>query len=360
LAGISDTQLFLSRANWLDDLSLNAASIVIPSDKLGLQWSLGTRMLYSGDLQGFDAAGQVVEEASYYGLAFTSGLSRQFRSVGLSLGISVSYFREHLPLETGDGFAVNVGGSFRRGANKIDFYAANLGGTVSFEGHSYPVDSYYVFGYGRSFQQGWGKFDIGGQLVAARSATELVQLGIAYHMNRYFSLRGSLDHTFDEAASTGVPVSAGLGFCYGHLTLDYGYTPHEYFSNTHTFSVGFRFNGGSVQGSMKNSQALPLHTGINPASSDMTFRNGEDHQTANGTVQASQPATYEIVAGTHARLESAEAERRALELLNVPARIRDDGGKYQIVIESFDTMDKANTALKRYKKQGHTFTIAQN
>ncbi|MEJ2720641.1 MAG: SPOR domain-containing protein [bacterium] len=276
----------------------------------------------------------------------------------MSLGFAVTYLREHIPLETGDGVAFTLGASYERGANRFDAFAANLGGKVGFEGHDYPVDSYYVLGYGRAINQGWGQLVLGGQFMAARSQVKLVQLGAAYYFAKYFSLRTGFDHAFGAPATAAVPISGGLGFRFGSLSLDYGYTPHEYFSNTHTFSVGFRFGAPSSPAGPAGPSLDPIHTGANTAPAARS--DGASDTPPTTRVEKAGETGYEIVAGIHGRLESAEAEAKALHLLNVPAVVDRHAGRFRVVVGSYDTLGEANSALERYQKQGHLFKIARS
>ena len=237
---VTSGQLFLTTANWLDDLSFSAASIVVPFQS-GLRWSVGTRFLYSGGLQGFNASNQVVEEESYYDVAATTGLSKRFNGIGLALGADVTYVREHFPGQTGDGVTFSFGGSYQLQQHRVDFFARDLGGTLSFPDRGYPIDSRYTFGYGYMLNRAWGQLNLGGQMTMSRSQYQRFQIGATYMMNNYVSLRSGFDHAFSAETSLGVPLSMGIGVHYRNLNLDYAFTEQQYFSDTHTVSVTFAF-----------------------------------------------------------------------------------------------------------------------
>ncbi len=364
VANLSRGQLFFSRVSWLEDLSLNAASVVLPVTPYDLNWSLGTRLLYSGDLKGYDDSNQVVAEESYYGLAFTTGVSKRFTPLGLSLGLGVSYFREHLPLETGDGFAMSLGASYQYRGHRVDFFANDLGGKIAFEGRDYPLDSRYVLGYGHVFKSGGGRLDVGGQMTISRSQLKRFQLGGAYHFARFFTLRGGMDQPLGSAPHTQTPVTAGLGFRYGNLAVDYAYASQEYFSNTHTFSVGFLFGqsapagGPADEGTMMGSsqgaaKAVPGVSGkVTTAPSVAAAEISKDASSA-----ALGAPSYEILAGIHARSESARAEMRALQLLKLSAVVENSGDRFRVIVGKYESLEKANAALARLGAKGHHFTI---
>ncbi|UCG52870.1 MAG: hypothetical protein JSW58_04760 [Candidatus Latescibacterota bacterium] len=356
LAHLSRTQVFLSRANWLDDLSLNAASGVFPLRRYDINLSVGTRLLHSGELKGFDQTSQVVAEESYYGLSFSTALSKRFSSLGLSLGLGVTYLREHLPTETGDGFAMSLGASYERMGHRVEVFAQDLGGQISFDGRDYPVDSRYVLGYGHVFNRGWGRVDVGGQVTISRSQFKRFGIGAAYHFPRFFTLRSGIDHTFDAANRSQLPLSAGLGFRYGNFLLDYAYTSQEYFSSTHTFSVGFSFGAGGV-GVVENKTTMGRRD-LNPTGLPISYDDPMNTRVSQVSPANTPPASFAILAGVHSRVESARSEMRALRLLKVPAVVEKHGDEFKVLVGRYKSLEKANAELDRFESKGHRFTIA--
>jgi hypothetical protein len=182
-----------------------------------------------------------------------------------------------------------------------------------------------------------------------------------YHLPRFFILRSGLDRVFEGPATARLPLSAGFGLRYGNFMLDYAFTPQEYFENTHTFSVGVSFGGGSgviqtgepVYGAIE--RAVPV-AGAQPAA---TAR--QDVSDSAGTATpGSKPTpatTYAIVAGSHARVESAESEARALTLVKVPATVEADQDAFVVVVGRYASQKEAKKALIRYENRGHRFEI---
>jgi len=352
ISRVSQSCVFFSRANWLDELSLNAAGAVVPIPRHGLAFSFGSRLLYAGELNGFDGDDQVVSEDSYYGLALSTALSKRFDGLGLSLGVGVTYMREHLPAETGDGLAVSFGMSYERSSHHIDVFAEDVGGTMSFEGHKYAVAGRYALGYGYAFNRGWGRLDVGTQIVFSHSALSDVQLGAACHLNRFFIFRGGFDRAIDGAQDDQLPIGAGLGFRYGSLMLDYAFTPQEYFTSTHTFSVGFSFGGGSMGGATLSAAVPPV-----PSSTNLAAERAASKEPAPVKKPKEQAAKYEIIAGVHSRAESARAEIRALRLVKVAASLETVGDRYKVLVGRYPTLEAANSALERFEKLGHRFQL---
>jgi len=339
-AGISANEIYLTRASWLDALSLNAAGLVLQAP-MELKWSLGSRLLYSGGLTGYDSSEQPVAEGSFYDLAFSTGLSRRFRSIGLDLGFGVTYVREHLPLENASGVVYSVGATYRRAGHRFELFAQDLGGSLKFPGRAYPIDSRYGFGYGRTFRVAWGSFDVGAQLTVSRSDYQRVQVGASYLANPLLTLRTGFEHVFAGPTSTQLPVRAGLGVHIGSISLDYAYTSQKYFSSTHTVSFGYSFGSEAGKSSGASRRRAP-------------HRSTQDEITKASAAVASR---YAVFAGTHGRLESAQAEARALRLLKVPAVVETSGAYYRVLIGKYDSQKDAKKALSKYRGQGHVFTL---
>lgn len=346
---IGSREIFFSTATWLDELNLSAASLVIPSRQHGITFSLGTRLLYSGGLQGFDTGGNVVEESSYYDLGISAGLSKQL-GLGLALGGGATYVREAQPAQAGSAVLFSAGASWQRGPHRVDVYAADFGGELKFDDRNYPIESRVVFGYGHTLDRAWGMLDFGAELTATRSDERRIDIGAAYHLNQFVTVRSGAFHNFNGSESSQMPITAGLGFEYNAFAIDYAYTAQEFFPATHTFSLVYAFG----QSTMPTSASGPPP--VTPVQSQPV-------RTVPSTTGMQQPqsrmgqVTYLLVGGLHSRLESARAEVRALRLLNVPAVTEKTGDRFRVIIGRYDTLEEANRAANSFLKNGHRFEI---
>lgn len=238
LSGIPSSEVFFTTSNWLDDMRFSAASAVFPIARAGISLSVGTTFLYSGDLKGFDEVLNVVAEENYYDVGIQTAVSKRFESLRLSLGAGVTYIRQHLYPNDGDGAAFTAGGSYGWGANEVHLILKNFGGKVSFPGVDYQVAAETVVGLGRIVETRYGRLNAGAQLVFSRSVGNRLQCGLDYRFNRLFSLRTSLPDALGVSDET-APFSAGFGVEYGDIALEYAYTPRDYFLATHTVSMVF-------------------------------------------------------------------------------------------------------------------------
>jgi len=380
LAEISAGEVYLSRANWLDDLSLNAIGLVVPAP-LDLKWSFGSRLLYSGGLKGYDAAGQVVSEDSYYDLDFSTALSRRFTGIGLGVGVGVTYLREHLPQENGRGVVFSLGTSYQRSGHRVELVAEDIGGALSFPSRDYPIDSRYGIGYGRSFRPAWGVFDVGTQMSFSRSKAKRFRIGAAYLANPFLTLRTGFEHVFSAPETSQMPVSAGFGFHFGALTLDYAYTSQEYFSSTHTVSFLYSFGlspGGDamrpntrrrsegrkppvaqpVTTAKATAKAQPRPTDQEkPVAKPADPKPAQDAAAGKNKPEKGASGGFAVIAGVHSRMESAQAEVRALRLLKIPAVVDKSGGHLRVLIAKYGSRKKAEKALAKFRKKGHVFRV---
>jgi K+-transporting ATPase c subunit len=363
VAGIPTNELFVTTANWLDDVNLSAISAAFPIGSRDLRWSLGTRLLSSNNLQGLNASNQVVSETNYYDVAFTTGIAKSFSNIGLALGGDVTYVRQHLPEEDGDGVTLSLGASYAFGANRVDAFARDLGGKLSYADRDYDIDSQYMFGYTRRFNQSWGIVHLGGQVAMSQSDYRRVRIGAAYLMNQHFTFRAGLDQTLDATTSESTPITAGMGVHYGSFYLDYAFTSQEYFASRHTFSVVFEW--GKAYGSAGQDAANMSQSGQEPSAQGSSAAKAgaaagaaaATTKAVTGTEEPGGVASYTVVAGVHSNIESARSEVRALRLLNIPAFVETDGTRYRVVIARFESRKDAEQAVEKYRKEGHVFTV---
>jgi hypothetical protein len=343
LSRVPSNEIFLTTASWLDQFNLSAASVALPVRSLGLTWSGGARLLYAGDVNGYDAAGLVVSQERYYDMAFSTGLGKRFDRLGLAVGGGVTYVREHLAVEDGNALTFSLGASYQRGAHRLQVAAQDLGGRLQFDDRSYDIDSRYIFGYGHLLNGAWGTVMLGAQATYASDGFERVDAGVCYGVNQYLSLMSGVGHATQSTSSGDVPIKAGLSIHAGQLSLDYAYSPQQYFSDTHTFSLRLSFGSPGPWGAT-NANGLSAAPSGAPNSIAPPSSGGAT-------------TSYLIVAGTHGSLESAEAEARALRLLKIPARAQNAGGRYRVVVDSYTSREDAAKALRSYRNHGHEFAI---
>ena len=382
LAGVPHSEIFFTTSNWLDELRISSVSVAIPAGRANT-FSIGSSFLYSGALQGYDDALNVVSEENYYDLDLTSAFARRF-GMGLSLGAGASYIRQHLFPEDGSGYAFNAGASFERSGFMAHAAALNFGGKVSFSDVEYNVDSQQLVGLGKMFSTAWGNVYTGTQVVFSSSMPTRLELGVDYRLVRILSLRAAFKD-LSGSQNDNLGLDAGFGVRYRKVALEYAYTPRDYFSSTHTFSIvfapganssttGYMSDGvgdGGETTSARESAATSSEpapktapiTASSPAYVPETVGSAGAAAVGAATVaqppEATAPAqeVYLVVSGTHGWESSARAEARSYEILGISARVDRVGDKYRVVIGRYEKRKDAVSAINKYKKSGQQFRL---
>jgi hypothetical protein len=242
LSGVSRTEVFVSSAEWLDNLVFSAAGVAVPVGDGSTVLAFGTTFLYSGNLKGYNDALAVVTEESYYNVGFDATVSHALRGTGFSVALGATYLREHVYPQTGTGYAFHAGASYRNGRNLLHLSARDLGSSVTYDAGTWDVAPEIVAGGGRVFDSRVGQFFAGAQVASSDAYGTRVQLGVDYQINTMFTLRSGVSNNIDIGEA--IPFNAGFGLHYGAMTVEYAYTPQEFFSSTHTFSLLYSFGSG--------------------------------------------------------------------------------------------------------------------
>lgn len=349
IGSIESTELFVSSSQWLDALSFTSIGSAIPLGSRHTVLGVGTTLLYSGGLQGYDAATNVVGEESYYDWGLDVAIAHQLGSSGLSLAGGVTYVREHVLPSDGSGYALQMGASYRRGANLFHASARDVAGSVSFAADRWDIAPEWTLGAARAFNSRAGQFIAGLEGSSSDAYGKRIRAGVDYAITSAFTIRGGFNNDLD-AVQSATAVQAGFGMHYSAFALEYAYTPQDYFSSTHTFSLSYRFGAsgpmspGVIVPPGDQAPPLPDATHATPA-------------TIEARPRADEANTFVLVGGSHSTLESAQSEARSLELLNIPTEVEREGPRFRVIIGRFSSFDDAEHVRTRYRAKGHDFLI---
>ncbi|HKW14523.1 MAG TPA: SPOR domain-containing protein, partial [Candidatus Krumholzibacteria bacterium] len=350
LGGLESSELFVSSSQWLDQISFNAFGAAIPLGPRNTVLGIGTTILYSGALQGYDASNAVVWEQSYYDLALDIALAHHFSSTGLSLAGGMTYVREHFAGSDGSGYAFNAGASYWRGRNLFHAAVRDAGGVVNFASGTWDIASEWMAGAGRVFNSGAGQFFAGIQASTSDAYGNRVRFGVDYAITPAFTLRGGFNDNLD-ATQAATSINAGLGMRYGAFALEYAYTPQDYFSSSHTFSLAYCFGAHT---SPPGTATVPVGDLAPPVPDTRAIPPSSALPNARPTAGVTE---YLLVAGSHATRASAEDEARTLEHLNILAGVEPEGPRFRVVLGHFESFQDADRVRARYRAQGHDFLI---
>jgi SPOR domain len=348
-AGLEHTQAFITAAEWLDDLTFSAAGVAVPIGGGSTVLGIGGTFLYSGGLVGYDDAMSAVMEQSYYNVGFDMTVSRTFRGTGFSAAVGATYLREHSFPNTGTGYAFHGGAAYRVGRNLFHLAARDLGGSVSYPSGTWSIAPEWMVGGGRVFDSSVGQFYAGGQVATSDAYGTRVQFGVDYQINTMFTLRTGLNDNLEDAQAQ-TPFNAGFGVRYNAFAIEYAYTPQEYFSSTHTFSLAYSF--GMTGLSRRPPMTVPIGDTAPPV-----LPAAPAAPAPRATSARSTPTAFVLLAGSHSWLDSARSEVRALELLKIPSKVESVAGHYRVVVGRFRSYDEADAERQRYRSAGHLFEI---
>jgi len=347
LGGMQNAELFGSSSQWLDALSFNSLGAAIPLGEHHTVLGIGTTLLYSGGLQGYDAATNVVTEDSYYDLGIDVALAHHFESTGLSLAGGVTYVREHVLPSDGSGYAFQLGASYWHGPNLFHAAMRDVAGTVNFSSGAWDIASEWMAGAGRVFNSSVGQFFAGLQGSSSDAYGTRIRVGVDYAITPAFTLRSGLNDNLDDTQA-GTSVNAGFEMRYGAFALDYAYTPQEYFSSAHTFSLSYRFGSHG---------ATPFGAVVPEGDLAPPIPIAQPDVIPPAPAPTRGQTMFMLVAGSHASMESAQSEVHALELLKIPSQIEPEGPHFRVVVGRYTTFDEADRARMQYRGKGHDFLI---
>ena len=357
ISRVSQSCVFFSRANWLDELSLNAAGAVMPIPRHGLAFSIGSRLLYAGELNGFDGdrSGGLRGQLLRAGLVDVSeqGDSRAWDCHWEWVSRTCASI---CPRKSVTDWRMSFGMSyehaepsrrrFRRGCRGDDVVRRariRRGGAIH-AGLRICVQTVVGVALDVGTQVGFLAFGAERSCSSERRVISTVS-----------SSSAAVSTAWTERRATSCHSAPDSGSATGPFMLDYAFTPQEYFASTHTFSVGFLFGGGR-SGAPAPSSPPWRHV---PAALTYLRCSRPPARNRPRTEKPKEHAlTYEIIAGVHSREESARAEVRALRLVKVSASVETVGNRYKVLVGKYDSRSRPQIPhWNRYEKLGHRFQI---
>lgn len=363
--GIRNREIFFSTANWLDDMRYSAVGATIPIRGAG-HLSVGSTLLYSGGLEGYDDALNVVSEENYYDLGARLGYGYEFDQIGVSVGLGMTYIRQHLYPEAGSGVAFTAGASYQFGQNLFHAVVRDVGGSVDFSSRSYKVDAQSILGAARRFQTDFGNVIAGGQFVASDATGNSLQFGVDYELNQFFTIR-----TGYEQASSGTdrqnPLNAGFGLSYGNVMVEYAYSSRDYFDGSHTFSMVFRLRGLA---SRTEEQPVPPLDSAPIISETQIQRTPASNpgiaispDIPENVAVEEPPATegkWLLIARSFNFKREAEELVKTLASGGIRSSVMESEEIFHVLIRRFETLDEAVRVMSTYRSNGHKFRIVED
>jgi hypothetical protein len=223
----------------LEESSLDYASYGRGNGKSA--WGVGLQYFSAGDIDQTDLTGATTGSLTPKDVALTGGYARTVRGYGL--GISAKYVQSKL-VDTAQTLAADGGvmsPAFWKDRLRFGGSVANLGGKIKYDQESAPLPLTLRGGLEARPWTGWtGALDV----VAPKGENVHLALGAEYRLTMGSELSLALRGGYNSRESTGGSaegLSAGLGFGWRKLVVDYAFVSHGDLDPSQVLSVGYGF-----------------------------------------------------------------------------------------------------------------------
>lgn len=204
-------------------------------------WGVGLQYFSAGDVDKTDNAGNNTGSLKPSDIALTGGYAREVNGYGL--GVSAKYVQSKL-VDTARTWAADGGvmsPAFWKERLRFGGSVANLGGKIKYDQESSPLPMTLRGGLEVRPLKGWtGALDV----VAPKGEDVHLALGGEYRLSMGFDLNLALRAGYNSRASVGGSaegLSAGVGFGWNNLTVDYAFVSHGDLDPGQVLSVGYGF-----------------------------------------------------------------------------------------------------------------------
>lgn len=408
LADLRSQRAGILHGAWFDGLSLEWAAY---GTDLGENGSAGisATFLRSDALPRYDDFGTADGEFHVYDAALTAGYAHRF-SRGLQAGLAVSGIRQTVDDLSAHGFSADLGLAWNVGPGRLSAVAANLGPDVSFDGEEAPLPTTFAVGAAAPL--------LSNRVLLAAAANfpqhyhEDVRVGLEVEAIPAMALRVGYRYVLGEGSDDALTgLTYGAGFALSGVRLDYGYQPFDDLGDTHRMGLTVAFGERSRQRQEVEARAgvwtpapgdedryraeardaraterrvaattpdpaapaaattSEVATTAGPATAaPATERAATDETPAlyeadpvEVTAPRPAPAEHLVVAGTHSDRLGSLLQLRTLRKSGLDGGEirRDEQGRYQVVLRSFESHEKAAKWLEKEgaKLGGQAFRV---
>jgi hypothetical protein len=252
----SKFDILASMTNWIADIKYNAAGLVINGGNLGnfgisiisanYPKVIGTRV--AATEKGYVETGDIEPSAFSAGLVYARSLTDKFtvggqiryasQSLGSNLFVDSSVVKNRVSGLTYDFGTIFYPGfkSLRLGMNIVNFSAQ-----FKYEETPFQLPLTFKISFAMDVLDFWGEH-AGNSLVLCfdaihpRDYTERIHIGGEYWFKDLIAIRAGYKFNYDEES-----LSAGFGFKYHGIKLDYAYSAFGVFGAVNRFTIGMSF-----------------------------------------------------------------------------------------------------------------------
>lgn len=221
LGWMSETQMVLSHSGLADDQAQEWAAAGGRFGSSGTHWALSGLYHGQGSFEGRDATGTPTGTFEVSSMAVGGQIAQRFGE-NATIGIGAKYVSEDLGSVRGSGLTFDVGAMLRAGRLGFGFAAQNVGGSMSYDGASYPFPTSYGAGASVAIPEHGLRFALDANFPDAYYSD--VRGGVEWMWREAFALRAG--YRAELGAESGEPLSGpsfGMGAGLAGLWFDYGY-----------------------------------------------------------------------------------------------------------------------------------------
>lgn len=242
LSGLEGPSATFMHAASLEESTYDYAAYGKGNGKTG--WGVGVQYFSAGDVDQTDLSGEKTGSLTPNDVALSGGYGRKMG--GFGLGASVKYVQSTL-VDTARTIGLDGGlqtpwyaGNRLRGGASV----SNVGGKIKYDQESVPLPMLLRLGLEARPWKGWtGSVDV----VSPKGEDTHIAVGGEYQLNLGTEFSLALRGGYNSRTSVGGNadgLSAGLGFGWQKLTVDYAFVSHGDFDPSQVISVGYGFYGG--------------------------------------------------------------------------------------------------------------------
>lgn len=239
LAGSEGSEVMFMHNNWIQDV--RSEMIGAKTTLFGLPVAVGFNVTSIDNIEVRTSAGE--PDSKFNATYFSGSLSTGFKIINeLAAGISLKYLYENIFVDEANGLGVDLGLFYNTAITGLNISATvrNLGSMNALRNVETKLPTEIRVGTSYNFELSDSKLDFTGgveYLNYTRDSENHLNLGGEARYNKVFAIRAGYQTGFDSKGFT-----AGVGFTWANLLLDYAYIPFKLGLGTaNMFSIQFRF-----------------------------------------------------------------------------------------------------------------------
>jgi hypothetical protein len=231
----SKTNVYLAHNSSLVDFTNDFIAFKTSGEKFA--FGIGVQRAAVNDIEIRNIPGTAIDKFNSENLAIGISLAYMF-SPGISIGVTPKFLYEKIYVDDASGLAFDIGTNYTKDNFSASFVISNLGSINELRHAATKLPASLRLGAGyKIIKTDFAfRFALDGFKVLDGGKMHIHAGGEAAYKDMFF-LRAGYQTNYENKSLT-----AGIGFRYKAITLDYAFVPYKYeFSNSNTFSLGLNF-----------------------------------------------------------------------------------------------------------------------